>query len=76
MSNNPMQKHEAFILDGLLPVVAAHARSVRVSLDEAALASFLALGTILLSKGFTDASLLAAIKASALTTHDAPKEMQ
>ena len=76
MNNNPMQKHEAFILDDLLPVVATHARSVGVSLDEAALASFLALGTILLSKGFTDVSLLAAIKASALTTHDAPKGMQ
>lgn len=76
MNNNPMQKHEAFILDSLLSMVAAHARSVGVSLDEAALASFLALGTILLSKGFTDASLLAAIKASALTTHDAPEGMQ
>jgi len=76
MNNNPMQKHESFILNGLLPVVAAHARSIGASLDEAALASFLALGTILLSKGFTEASLLAAFKASALTTHDAPGGMQ
>ena len=76
MNNNPMQKHEAFILEGLLPMVAAHARNVGVGLDEAALASFLALGTILLSKGSTDASLLAAIKSSALTTHHAPEGMQ
>lgn len=76
MKHDPMKKHEAFIATVLLPAIVNHARRVGVSSDEAALSAFLSLGTILQSKGFTDASLLVAIKASALSTHDAPEGLQ
>lgn len=76
MDNNPMQKHEAFILDELLPAVVNHAHRLGVTSDEAALASFMALGTALQAKGFTAKSLLMAIQGSALITHDAPEAMQ
>lgn len=74
--NNPMQKHEAFILDELIPAVVNHARRVGVTSDEAALASFMALGTVLQAGGFTAESLLMAIEGSALATHDAPEGFQ
>lgn len=76
MTHNPMQKHEQFILNTLLPAITGHARRIGANSDEAALASFLALGTILQAHGFTEDSLLEAIKASALTTHDAPEGLQ
>ena len=73
---NHMQKHEAFILDVLLPVIADHARRTGCDMTEAAFAAFLSLGTILQSKGFTSDDLLMAIKASALTTHESPEGLQ
>lgn len=76
MNGGPMDKHEAFLLDTLMPLLAAHAAKVGVSLEEAAMASFLCLGTILQCKGHTDRDLLAAIKASAMGVHPEPGAMQ
>lgn len=76
LQNNPMQKHEAFILDELLPAVVNHAHRIGVSSDEAALTSFMALGTVLQTKGFDADTLLMAIQGSALATHDAPEGFQ
>lgn len=74
--NNRIKKHEAFILNTLLPAIVDHAQRVGVNKDEAALAVFLSMGTILQSQGFTADSLLTAIKGSALSTHDAPGGLQ
>lgn len=76
MKNNPMQKHETFIFRTLLPAVMDHARRIDVDSGEAALAAFLALGTILLAEDYDADSLLLAIKASAMTTHDVPETQQ
>lgn len=76
MKPNPMQKHETFILDTLLPIVAAHARAIGASSEESAMAAFLALGTVLQSKGFSDSDLLTAIKVSRLGVHAQPEGMQ
>ena len=76
MKNNSMEKHEQFILDELLPTVINHARRISCSSDEAALASFMALGTILLKNGIEADSLFAAVKASAFSTHDAQGGLQ
>ncbi|CAM5185476.1 hypothetical protein CDEN61S_04148 [Castellaniella denitrificans] len=73
---NAMTQHEAFILDTVLPIIVNHARAVNCDTTEAALAVFLALGTLLLTRGFTSDSLLAAIKASAISAHDAPGGLQ
>lgn len=73
---NAMTKHETFILDTVLPIVVSHARAVNCDTAEAALAVFLALGTLLLTRGFTPDSLLAAIQGSALVTHEAPEGLQ
>lgn len=73
---NAMDKHEKFLLDDLLPALVGHARRVGCDPDEAALASFMALGTLLIERGFSADSLMVAIKASALTTHDAPEGLQ
>ena len=76
MKTFSMQKHEGFIMNTLLPAVISHARNIGVSSDEAALAAFLSLGTILQTQGFTADSLMTAIKASALSTHEAPEGLQ
>ena len=74
--NNAMEKHEAFILDTMLPVIMAHARQVKCEPEEAVLAVFMSLSTILLERGFSSSSLLMAIQGSALSTHDAPEGLQ
>jgi len=74
--NNAMDKHQAFIIDTLLPAVVNHARQIGCQSDEAALAAFLALGTVLIDRGLSAESLFAAVKGSALTTHDAPEGLQ
>lgn len=76
MNGRPMDKHEDFLLDTLMPIIAAHAAEVGVSMEEAAMASFLCLGTILQHKGRTERDLLAAIKASAMGVHAEPGAMQ
>ncbi|MFW7342870.1 hypothetical protein V0R37_15180 [Pollutimonas sp. H1-120] len=76
MTYDPMQKHEQFIMDMLLPAIVDHARNIGVNTDEAALAAFLSLGTVLQSTGLSTDDLMAAVKASAPTTHDAPEALQ
>lgn len=61
---NPMEKHEKFIMDLMLPGIFAHSEKVKCDPIEAAMAVFLSLGTILQERGFTDADLFHAIKAS------------
>ncbi len=67
---DPMQKHEQFMLDTLLPLVFSHARAVRCAPEESAMACFLTLATVLQSRGLNDADLLHAIRAASLdVTH-------
>lgn len=73
---NPMQKHEPFILDRLLPMVSDHAAQLGVDSSEAVMAAFLALGTVLQYRGFTAESLLMSLKSSAISTHNAPEVLQ
>ncbi|MBV2179909.1 MAG: hypothetical protein KUL86_01590 [Castellaniella sp.] len=74
--DNATTNHEAFILDVVLPVIMGQARAVNCDPLEAALAVFMSLGTLLLTRGYTPDSLLQAIRASAVTTHDAPGGLQ
>ncbi len=74
--DNAMTKHEGFILDTVLPVIMGQARALNCDPLEAALAVFMSLGTLLLTRGYTPDSLLQAIRASAATTHDAPGGLQ
>lgn len=76
MTSSAMKKHERFLLDELLPLIANHAERAGCDMTEAAFAVFLSMGTILHSQGFTADSLLLAIRASAVTTHDAPEGLQ
>lgn len=62
---NPMKKHEKFIIDIVLPLIVAHAQEVKCSAEEAAMAVFVSLATILQHSGITDEDLFFAIKASA-----------
>lgn len=71
-----MQKHEAFILDTVLPAIADHSRQTRCNMDDAVFAVFLTLGIILQSEGFTHDELLLAIKAGATVAHDSPGGLQ
>lgn len=73
---NAMDKHEPFILDEVLPSIFAHTAKMKCDPLESALAVFLALGTILQEQGVSADSLLVAIRASALSTHDAPEGLQ
>ena len=73
---NAMINHEAFILDVVLPVIMGQARTVNCDPLEAVMAVFMALGTLLLTRGLTPESLLQAILASAATTHEAPEGLQ
>lgn len=73
---NAMEKHEEFVLDYLLPIIMAHAAQVKCEPEEAALAVFMSLGTILQARGFTPDSLLMAIQGSALASHEAPEGLQ
>lgn len=76
MTQNPMGKHRQFIFDELLPAVLNHSGRVGCTPDEAALASFLALGTALLKSGLHADSLFDAVRASAVLIHDAPEGLQ
>ncbi|EPS3502543.1 TPA: hypothetical protein ACGPPO_006679 [Pseudomonas aeruginosa] len=71
-----MDTHEQFILDELLPLIVNHAAKNHHPADAVALASFLALGTILQSQGMDRDSLVFAIDASLLPTHDLPETVQ
>ncbi len=71
-----MDTHEEFILDELLPLIVNHAAKNHHPADAVALASFLALGTILQSNGMDRDSLVFAIDASLLPTHDLPETVQ
>lgn len=73
---NAMTKHEDFILDAILPAIMGHARAIDCDPLEAALAVFMSLGTLLLTRGCTPDSLLAAIHGSTIATHDAPEGLQ
>lgn len=73
---NPMEKHESFILDTLLPMLANQSRAVNAPMGETAMAVFLALGTVLQSTGVSDQALIAAIKASKPDTHPGPERLQ
>ncbi|NYT67702.1 hypothetical protein [Pusillimonas noertemannii] len=74
--SNAMEKHEKFILDDVLPSIFAHSAKVECGSVETALAVFMALGTILQEQGVSADTLLAAIRCSALSTHDAPEGLQ
>lgn len=74
--SNPLDKHKGFLLDTLLPTVINHAAAVGVPPEEAAMAAFLTLGTVLQSKGIGDADLMAAIKASKFGVHAEPEILQ
>ena len=73
---NPMQEHEALILDMLLPIIADHFGQTGCDMTEAALAVFLSLDTILQSQGFPSDSLQMAVNACALVTHESPGGLQ
>ena len=70
-----METHEQFLLNELLPLVIGYAKRNGHPTAAAALASFLALSTILQDKGFTRADLIAALDPSR-AIHDAPEGLQ
>lgn len=71
-----METHEQFLLDELLPLVVGYAKRNGHPTEAAALASFLALSTVLQSKGATLANLTASIGASRMDIHHAPEGLQ
>ena len=71
-----MESHEQFILDELLPLVVGYAKRNGHPTEAVALASFLALSTVLQSKGATLANLTASIGASSMNIHNAPEGLQ
>ena len=71
-----METHEQFLLDELLPLVVGYAKRNGHPTEAAALASFLALSTVLQSKGATLANLTASIEASRMDIHAAPEGLQ
>ena len=71
-----MESHEQFILDELVPLVVGYAKRNGHPTEAAALASFLALSTVLQSKGATLANLTASIGASRMDIHSAPEGLQ
>lgn len=68
--------HGNFILESILPDIVEQAVDSDRDMIEVALAVFMSLGTILQGCGMTPDSLLAAVKASTLSTHDAPEGLQ
>ena len=73
---NAMTKHEAFVLDCLLPIIMVHAAQVECDPDEAALAVFMSLGAILVTRGFTPDALLMMIRGIVPSVHEAPEVLQ
>jgi len=73
---DPMQKHEQFILDTLLPLVFTHAKAVSCSPEESALACFLSLSSVLRARGFSDDDLMTAIRSASLPVCQSPGGMQ
>lgn len=76
MRSYHMEAHEAFILDELLPLVASYAQDNGHPSEAAALASFLALATILQSKGASREQLMAAIDGACLPMHPVSEVLQ
>ena len=68
--------HAAYIHDDLLPMVVNYAKDNDHPVDAAAMVSFLALATILQSRGYKRDELIFAIDASRLPTHEAPEVLQ
>lgn len=74
--DNPMDKHNDFILEKILPAIAKQSLDANCDMLEAGLAVFLAMGTILHNQGITEDVLMMAIRGSALETHNAPGGLQ
>ncbi|HEX8542673.1 MAG TPA: hypothetical protein VF671_13310 [Pseudomonas sp.] len=67
-----VQDHQDFLFDELLPNIVNYANSNQTPPEVVVMAAFLSLATILQSKGLGRDTLMKAIDAARLNTHDAP----
>ncbi|TBU86781.1 hypothetical protein [Phytopseudomonas dryadis] len=68
--------HEQFLFKDLLPLVIGHAKRIGLPSEEVASASFLALATILQSRGFDRELLMRAIDAANIPMHGVQETIQ
>ncbi|WP_374288865.1 hypothetical protein [Pseudomonas fluvialis] len=68
--------HDAFLMGDLLPAVVGYADSKGVPTEVVAFAAFLAMATIIRSKGVGRDVIIRAVDAMHLPTHEAPETMQ
>lgn len=71
-----VEDHEQFILEQLLPLIVDYAGDSDTPTEVVTFAAFLTLATILQAKGLNRDTLMRAIDASRLMTHDAPEGLQ
>ncbi|MDV5860326.1 hypothetical protein QM298_05000 [Pseudomonas mendocina] len=71
-----VEDHSAFLLDDLLPAIVGYADSKGVPTEVVAFAAFLAMATIIRSKGVGRDVIIRAVDAMHLPTHEAPETMQ
>ncbi len=70
------EDHSAFLLDDLLPAIVGYADSKGVPTEVVAFAAFLAMATIIRSKGVGRETIIKALDAMHCPTHEAPEAMQ
>lgn len=71
-----VEDHEAFLLDDLLPAIVGYAHSKGVPTEVVAFAAFMAMGTIIRSRGVGRDVIIRAIDAMHLPTHEASEVLQ
>ena len=71
-----VEDHSAFLLDDLLPAIVGYADSKGVPTEVVAFAAFLAMATIIRSKGVGRETINKALDAMHCPTHEAPEAMQ
>mgnify|MGYP001608777570 FL=1 len=71
-TGHSVEDHQDFLFEELLPNIVAYASSSQTPTEVVVMAAFLSLATILQSKGLGRDTLMKAIDAALLNTHDAP----
>ncbi|MGV8860838.1 MAG: hypothetical protein ACOH2O_13430 [Pseudomonas sp.] len=75
-AGHSVEDHQDFLFDQLLPNIVSYAHSSGTPSEVVVMAAFLSLATILQSKGLCRDTLMKAIDAARLPTHEAPRGLQ
>lgn len=73
---NPVQLHGPFIIETVLSPIAIHALKTGTSVDEVAMATFLALGGFLKARGHSVETLQKSLVMKPAPPHAAPEALQ